>query len=822
MQELLSHPDKSLLRHLRGVLHNCRTFMADLAVEDDLRRIIEWCAVLHDLGKASAYFQKYIRSRTPDGGPVLGEKERKLTNHARISAWWTFLVVQRELESERWALPACLAVLKHHGNFADVDTMLKDAGDEDMNDMRLISEAVDYDAFKAILSELGFNIEYLNHEFFLGGLDRFYGRGIRRLRKYFNKHPDLAHFFDLNLVFSVLLSADKGEVIFDGGVYRRGASEVSSAAVDSYKSQKFPGKPAGLNLLREQVYTSAAVNIEKHADRHFLSINVPTGIGKTYTVLNAALKLRVRRPDLKKIIYCLPFTSVIDQNARVFQDILEADSDGPVGSDALMVYHHLSERSYKPHDGKKEDKTIEIDDNRAEYLLHAFESEISVTTFYQLLYGILSGRNREVRKLHSFANSIIILDEVQSIPIKYWPLVKSIFTYMAERFNITFILVTATMPLIFDESQDEILELVDDKEAVFRAMDRIDLDCSLLPEKMSTEEFGELLVNDLDDNPARSFLVIVNTRQCARELYEFVREHLELSDAANDNELFFLSTNVYPKERLERIRRIKQSCATAGDSNAENKRSIVISTQLVEAGVDIDLDIVYRDIAPLDSIFQACGRCNRNMRDGFRGSVKLVTLVNTAGKRIASRLYGGVLIDKSVKVLQNQGDVIPEAEFFRLSQEYLAALDGRINQYDSSSILKALERLQYDHAFNITYYKEMKRSKPNYDGGKPFELIEELETAPVYIMSFDEEARRLYDEFQALIEDKDMDKYERMRAVKNIYRAMSQFIVNVPAHHMPKDESRRLFIVDEYIQDLPYDTETGIQYGAQESGHASI
>ena len=814
MQELLSHPDKTLLRHLRGVLHNCRTFAAELSISGKLLRVIELCAVLHDLGKASSYFQAYIRSRTPDGGPALGVKERKLTNHARISAWWTFFIVQRELDSDRWAMLACLAVLKHHGNFADVEAMLKVAGNDDKNDMLKISEAVDYDGFNAVLHELGFKPTDLNHGYFAGQVNFFYGRGIRQLRRIFSEDPKLDNFFDLNLLFSILLSADKGEVIFDGPVYRRSANQVAAAAVDMFKAHRFPAVVGGLNRLREQVYTSAAANIVQHADRRFLSINVPTGIGKTFTVLNAALKLRAVRPDLKKIVYCLPFTSVIDQNAGVFQEVLETTFGSTVGSDALMIYHHLSERRYQP-----ADSAAEIDDNRAEYLLHAFESEISVTTFYQLLYGILSGRNREVRKLHSFANSIVILDEVQSIPIKYWTLVKTIFSQMAERFNITFILVTATMPLIFDESKDEILELVDNKEDVFRQMNRIDLDCSMLDAAISTEEFAEHLVSDFEDKPDKSFLVVVNTRKCARDLYESIKQHMIFDD--DDNKLFFLSTNVYPKERLRRIREIKQRCDAANSDGQLKGRTIVISTQLVEAGVDIDLDVVYRDIAPLDSIFQACGRCNRNMRDGFRGRVKLVKLLNDNGRLMAANLYGPVLINKTLKVLEHMDALISEAMFYELSQAYQREITASVDQSDSPCILEAMSALRYDAAFNPALAKknDCPKLKTTF---KPFELIEEMETAPVYIMSFDEEARTLYDEFQQWIDDKDADRFERMRAIKNINRAMSQFIVNVPARYMPKDESKSFFIVDEFIHDLPYDIETGIQYGAQESGLAFI
>lgn len=783
---LLSHPHKLLLHHVTNVLENARTLYADIPLSDDIKRLIDICCLFHDIGKASTFFQDYITA-IRDGKTTNTSDKRK--NHAAIGAVWTFHIAREQGYDEKLSFLAYLCVLKHHGALENVDSMLP-ATKLDFAMLPEINAALNYREYMAILEALHFPSTICTVEKGQNAVEFFNTREFRRKTlPNIQQQLGIEDFTTLSIMFSIVLAADKGECIFDGIIRRRSVQSLAASLVDDYKKVKFGlgQEQTNLNKRREEVYVSVARNIITYKDNRFLSINVPTGIGKTLTVLNGALQLLSLRQDLKKIIYCLPFTSVIDQNAAVFEDVLRTSGIEP-SSEHLLVNHHLSELQYTLDSNNELNKT-ELEANQAEYLITSFDAMMNVTTFYQFLHAVFTGQNRDIRKLNSFANSIVILDEVQSIPVKYWKLIRETFQYLAKRLNITFILVTATMPLIFDEANGEIKELVDDKETIFESMNRIRLETALLRTPMTIRQFADVLQKDIDEEQTKSRLVIVNTIGASKELYEILQERCYPN-------LLYLSTNLPPRVRLARIRCIKRS----------QKPYIVISTQLVEAGVDIDLDVVYRDMATLDSIFQACGRCNRNEKHG-KGVVKLLSLINEnqGNKTFTSYIYDDFDIDATRKVLQQQ-DIFEESEFFALANSYFTALgDERLgkSQDVSDSILQAMAQLRYEDAF-----------VPSKQNPKAFQLIEEENKLPVYVMLTDK-ARMLHDEYVKLIKKASESSGDEHFAVKHhlksCQRKMAEYIVNIrPRKGEKLQENTSFFLIADYRQDFQYDPETGV------------
>jgi CRISPR-associated endonuclease/helicase Cas3 len=778
---LLSHPRKLLSDHVTNVLENARTLYAKLPLSDDIKRLIDICCLFHDIGKASTYFQEYITAIRDGKGYNTSDKRK---NHAAIGAVWTYHIAREQGFDAKHALLAYVCVLKHHGALRSVEEIKPESAL-----LCEISTAMNYVEYNAILAANKFEATKCDHELglqILATLDSFSFRR-KTLPDEFLKLLSTDDFYTLSIMFSVLLSADKGECIFDGKIRERTVKSIAADVVDEYKKVKFTSEQTDLNKLREEVYTSVARNVIKHSDKRFLSINVPTGIGKTLAVLNAALKLLSKRTDLTKIIYCLPFTSVIDQNAAVFEDVLKASGIEP-SSEHLLVNHHLSELRYTASDDEL--GKAELEANEAEYLITSFDAVLNVTTFYQFLYGVFTGQNRDIRKLHSFANSVVILDEVQSIPVKYWRLVRETLRELAERLNITFILVTATMPLIFDEANGEITELVDNKAEIFKKMNRIRLETLLLRKPMNIEECAEMLERDIADEPEKSRLVIVNTVKASKQLYERLRDN-------GCTNLLYLSTNLPPRVRLARI----------GCMKRKQKPYIVISTQLVEAGVDIDFDVVYRDMATLDSIFQACGRCNRNAGEGKQGVVRLISLINGEhnNKQFASYVYDDFDVSKTREVLQTQ-EVFEEAEFFILANRYFAILgDARLgkSQDASSHILQAMAQLRYEDAF-----------VPSKQNPSAFQLIEEDNKLPVYVMLTDK-ARSLYEEYHELIKKASQASGEEHFTIKHslklCQRKMAEYIVNIrPRNGEKLPDNQSFFLIAAYRQDFHYDPEIGV------------
>lgn len=779
--KLWSHPEKLLKDHITNVYENGRAIYTRVPINEELKLVLDLCLLLHDFGKSSRYFQTYIHAIHDHKIGRIDQEEfegikyqlGKYKNHARISAIWAFMAIEDLLKNPIYSLIGYITVLRHHGHLTNIEDMLEFPNGQ-FEVISAISEKANYEEYDQILCINGYSVDDFNHTRFQTKLNNFFNtrhfrrKWIKEIRTLFS--PEL--FYMLSISFSILIAADKGECIFDGIIYKRSNLKLPPNLVDEYKRIKFSSiQNTELNKLRDQVYNSVNENIlNTSLQDHFLSVNVPTGIGKTFTVINAALKLLDKRPDLEKIIYCLPFTSVIDQNATVLKDILNSN-DIEDSSENLIVNHHLAELEYRP----KTDAD-EIDENLSEFLITQFESNISVTTFYQFLYGIFTGQNNQLKKLHSFSNSVIILDEIQSIPSKYWPLLKDTLSQLATRLNITFIFVTATMPLIFSEADGEIKELAINKRAVFNSLNRIKLDSSLLQKPMQIDAFAELLVDDIETNPKKSFLIIVNTIKASKRLYKSLKEVYQ--------NLIYLSTNIPPIERLRRIDNIKSA----------KEPVIVISTQLVEAGVDIDLDIVYRDIAPLDSIFQAAGRCNRNA-SGFQGQVKLCSLLDSNDKRFASYIYSLADLDITKELLTEKTH-FEESEFFDLSNKYFETI-SKTPKDESEFILSEMQKLNYANAFDTNIHNSA------------FELIKNLPTYPAYI-AYEEEASHLLNEYQLLIKSEFDNQFDKKRSIRNVLKKLSKYAVSVPEKYASNSDSF-YFVISNDQMDFFYDKETGIE-----------
>ena len=784
--------------HLGAVLANGRARYDALGLGSDMRRAMDLSLLLHDLGKATDYFQTYIHAIADHNAGYIDQAQFEFIrhdlgfhkNHARLSAMWIFLQARELFGGEnRWPALIFLAVLKHHGNLGDLTTMWTvNRADEDglRKNLTEMSAALNYAEMGRIARENGYPLSDFNHSAFVRALDQtFFNHRWRRLSHRWRQSRDRQDFWDLSLLFSTLLACDKGECIFRGPIYRRCDQPPPISLVDRYKQKDFANEPdTELNRWRERVYQSVADNLAAWGvgGGRFFSVNAPTGVGKTLALLSAAIRLRHARPNLRKIVYCLPFTSVIDQNTAVFQEVFRANDLAP-GSDDLLAYHHLAEPYYRPRDDRDE-----IDDYQGEYLVTQFESNLNVTTFFQLLHGMFTGKNREIRKLHGLANSVVILDEVQSVPARYWPLVRQTFRELAPKLNMTIVLATATMPMIFSEADGEIRELVDDRDALFHAMDRIELDASLLAGPMSLEAFAARFAEDTRAQPGTSALAVLNTKRAAKTLFRLLKDKHKLGER-----LLFLSTDLPPCERLKRIRRISPKC----EKNKREKKKpwLVISTQLVEAGVDIDIDRVYRDLAPLDAVFQAAGRCNRNQTKG-RGRVFLLDLRDDNRKSFAGYVYGLTELDVTRDLLGRKA-VHPEAEFRDLALRYFRAISDKLDQGDSAHILDAMARLDYRTAFRRDAHDQA------------FQLIEEQDVVPALVL-LNEEANARYREFLAAQGAEDLNGFEKKKRIRDCYRRLAPYIVSVRQKFVEPNE-RPFLIISDTERDLGYDHDTGVE-----------
>lgn len=766
---LYSHHDSLLEDHLIGVSRLTDIFLSEKPknIRDELSDIIRIIALIHDIGKATRYFQKYLFADEK-------EKERlktEETHHSLFSAVCAYYLTKEIRNNGIYPLFAYITVRRHHGNLIDVSDEVSIFDDKDNVLLYKQLESIDDTAFAILADKLlkaGLPL-IIDKTIISQWIDNFRKEITTFRRVLRNLNSDLKNYITLNLLYSLLLDADKSDVVVkDMSVFERSPCDDSNW-VDSYmETVQFP--PSPLNAMRKRAYEEVTGN-EIDLNRRIYSLNLPTGLGKTLTALSFALKLKVKLKHSganPRIIYALPFMSIIDQNSTVFETIIKANNIVP-DTNVLLKHHHLSEIYYKT-------ENDEFESDAAKILIEGWNSEIVITTFVQLFHALISNKNRGIRKFHRLANSIIILDEVQSIPIKYWLLMKTLLNQIAETLNTYIIFSTATEPLIF--SKDETIELAD-RETYFNSLDRVSL-IPMLDKSVTIEELGEKIKTDDD----KTYLYIFNTITSARKFYKLIK--------GNVRSLTYLSSHITPKERLERIIAIKR-----GDYKA------VVSTQLVEAGVDIDFDVVLRDVAPLDCINQSAGRCNRN--GNRKGIVNVVILKDSRNKKYASYVYDAVLLDITEKILSKKQE-ISEGEFLQILEEYYVMTHEKTTQANSKEILEAVCRLRYDRDMG-----DEKRLSVS-----DFSLIEEDYPKRDVFIEIDEDAEKVWQEFYRLRNIK--DRFSRKRAFDAIKSDFYLYVISIPANaeNMPPFVGEIGYIKRSTLYDY-YDKETGFKLKDEKS-----
>ncbi len=758
--KLYSHPGRLLEDHLIGVSNLSTLFLAEKPanIKEELTDISRIIALVHDIGKATGYFQEYLKA---DEQEKESFKSKKETRHSLFSSVCAYYLTKELRPESIYPFFAFLTVRRHHGNLRDIlDDVIFDSRDAEILHKQL--ESIDNKAFSVLSKRLfavGMSL-LLNKRIISQWIDDFVSESKQTKKKLRKINGEVSNYIVLNLFYSILLDADKSDVVIKEAALFHRKELKSGGWVDKYKKKViFPSSP--INNLREKAYQEVVGN-KIDLDNRIFSLNLPTGLGKTLTALSFALKLReklkLNRDNLNpRIIYALPFLSIIDQNSDVFESVIRMNDIEP-DSDILLKHHHLSEIFYKK-------DNYEFEPDEAKILIEGWNSEIIVTTFVQLFHTLVSNRNRSLRKFHRLANSIIILDEVQSIPIKYWMLLRRVLLEMSSKLNSHIIFVTATEPLIFDRT--ELRDLIN-KDFYFNSLDRVLL-VPLLKKPMTLKD----LSGYFDLNNEKTYLFIFNTITAAKDFYNLIK--------VKDVALTFLSTHITPKERLKRIKEIRGK-----------KYEVVVATQLVEAGVDIDFDIVIRDIAPMDSINQAAGRCNRN--GNKKGVIYIVPLQDDNGKRYSSYVYDSVLLDITEKILSAKEE-IKESDFLTIIENYYTETKEKKAQNISKNILEAITKLRYDSEDDKTSISD-------------FKLIEEDYIKRDIFIELDGEANKLWNEYIKLKEIDDLfirkSKFDSMKA--NFY----QYVISVPSNikNIPPMYGELGYVKQSLLRDF-YDEKTG-------------
>ncbi len=621
-------------------------------VIEDISFIISIC---HDFGKATKYFQDRLDS----------DKLRSShTNHALLSAMAGFITSTDYVKSRKddldngWKsfipLMVFYIIAHHHISLGD----LSESIDKPEKEKQIFKEQVNKidgsEIQNYIFTRNGARISSTEIKEKLSKDIQSIVEDELHDQFYDFQTSDLQHIFLLYFLFSVLMEADKSKLIL-GEMSRRDSIEIGANLVDKYKQSKVFEGSKRIKELRERAYKEIIGKVEAIDLRHKIySITLPTGLGKTLTSLSFALRLRDRIKNetqntiIPKIIYSLPFLSIIDQTERVFNDVFKK-ATRKYGNRALLKDHSLSEVIYKT-------DVEELDTNKSEFLISSWDAEIILTTVDRLFYSFFSPAREYIMKFHNLFNSIIILDEVQSINDELWLTVKDFFSYLSKIGNSYIILMTATQPVIFEKT--DINEIVSNPELYYKDLDRV----TLYPDigrSISFNEFTDIVIDYIKKNYKDDVMIVLNTIDSSIQLYRAIKERFK------NRKVIYLSSNIIPKDRLKRIGEIKVRSKSG---------KIIITTQCVEAGVDIDVDTVFRDFAPLDSINQVAGRCNRHFLKK-KGTVFIYRIIDdssTKKKEYYSYIYGDVHTGKTKEVIASHE--LSEDKMFSINQNYFNKL----------------------------------------------------------------------------------------------------------------------------------------------------
>lgn len=750
--ELKSHPHQSLYDHLFGV--------TDIAIKThkshldsyDIYKFIEIVCMCHDFGKATTYFQKYLR----------GDYDGIDKQHGIISAIFTYWMLPDKLKHLGFFI-----VKKHHGNIDDGNEECK----KDDVTWRFKKQLMDIE--KNSIEELEeIYKEYLEdrsiYEFLNWTRDE---KNLKSIKREFIKNKfSIEDMFLCEYVYSLLLTADKSQLILNDAfipckpypscyIKNYKDSLVSKALTNNTKLRK-----SDTFKLRNQIYNDiiSKLNSMDLENNKILSINAPTGMGKTILAYQVSFMLSEMinnnneniRPN---IIYALPFTSVIDQNYDVLSNIIKENTGNYPDSESLLKFHSVTPIEYKNFEGYD-----------ARFCFENWQSKIISTTFVQLLNTIFKvGDSSIVNRFHRLANSIIILDEVQVIDEKYYLLIREFLEKLSKNYNCYIILVTATMPIILDT-----VELLENKEKYFKQLNRITI-LNNSSKDTTINDFKDIVLEDIKSNEDKSFLIVLNTVKSSKEVYDYLSEN-------TDRKILYLSTEIYPKLRLEKINTIKNS----------EEKYVVVSTQLIEAGVDIDMDIVYRDFATLDSINQTAGRANRNGIES-KGSVKLYKLIDGNDRYYCNYIYPRYLLSATEEVLEDRY-IIEESEIFDLNNEYFKKVNKRLSNDNSERMLKLVDKLEF---------------KKFREG---FELIDKDKSELIkvdLVININKETNNV---IKDLLEDDISDKLE----FKNKFRLLRQYTISISKNDMLVKQNINYKQIQKYdlyyIDKDDYDINSGV------------
>lgn len=788
--ELLARPTASGgAASLRGHLTETRRLATELSPEEGpIARVAAVAAELHDFGKLTQWFQSYIRAIDAGDAPSLTREQQRKKQHARISAYATEYALNKRGIEEPWRTHAFLAVLKHHQALPNTADSIRKTTN--------IKRKENQKRFELVEKQLNniYETAYENADDLLreatdgaGSLEDFTSYVLRR-----RTHATLSDFDvddttyeQLLHLWGVLIAADK---LAAAGLETHAATPHSPALIDDHiaslpAAETTPKQQ--LNSLREQARQGVLRRLDafESEETNLATITLPTGFGKTLTGVQAASTLA---GETSRVVYAFPYTSILDQTDDVLQAALNVTPSSP----AYTVHHHLAETRTLPDD-------TQVDTDAAELLAETWQAPLVLTTFVQLFESLAGPTNSQGVKLPSLEDAVVLLDEPQALPERWWRFIAWTIDLLTREFDVTVVLMTATQPRLLEylPHTDDPFELVPEYDRYFDFLSesprvRYRLDDSvrsyLADPRTAASRPVDDAVTELLSTDETQVLSVGNTVASVAELGTQVNQRLDGTLSLNEQ----LATAYQQVNSAEafRPRLVEELVTTAIEEGRPvvatltsrlrplDRRILltairrllktdtslyVASTQLIEAGVDVSFERVYRDLAPLPSLIQTAGRCNREF--GSKVADVVIWRLRSPEHGIATSdiIYrdGYDLLDPTRETLLSyagKGHISERQMAVNASEEYFRRLHTDVKPGDRQLVTDG-ERAKFA------------------DLGDESLVPEQYPQVDLYI-AVTENERRLFEAYCKLSES---GQYRRLR---NLRRVIQQRQVSVPAN----------------------------------------
>ena len=720
--------------HCRGVSEIAAELLSDIGLE----KTAYLAGMVHDLGKFSENFKNYIE-KAADGEKV----QRGSVNHTFAGV--RFLLEKHSDEQLSGFSDIVLEILAyavgaHHGLF--------DCFDDNNNNgftKRIQKDGIDY--FNAAQEFLKIccskqDIEDLlkqSEKEFLPVLNEIEKLADNADAKIQNTQITFYIGFLARLILSAIIEADRSDTSqFMNGYSEKTVKNISEIWINCIKNveQKLSTMPLDKPINKTRAQISALCAEAGNLESGIYRLNLPTGAGKTLTSLRYALHHALAH-NKKRIIFTMPLLSIIEQNAGIIHEY--------IGNEDILLEHHSNVI--------ETDETGELD--KRELLVESWDVPIIITTMVQLLNTLFAGKTSNIRRMQALCNSIIVIDEVQTVPDKMLSLFNLALNFLAKICNATIILCSATQPCFektmypLDKSVKDLITLTKEQETVFK---RVRLEYK---GEMDCEELADFAAGILEEN--NSLLLVCNTKNEAAVMFNLLCSKLK------DVKAFHISAGMCTAHRKETIKEMQEAL--------ENKQQKVlcVSTQVIEAGVDVSFARVIRLLAGMDNIVQATGRENRNrefdgLAPGYIVRLKGEFLKGLSEIEAAKNAAANLLVKykNSPKIYDN--DLMSE----KAINEYYECLYGNVNDGYHDFYIKSVR----DSILNLM------SCNGNVDSGKipeynKYFMHQALKTAGGLFTVFDESSIDIivpYDRGKEIIQkifavgDKD---YEKLKAVLN-------------------------------------------------------